>query len=456
MLTRVPIGSSPRVRGPRSRSGLADVGHRFIPARAGTACVTVSSGSPNPGSSPRVRGPRLLPAREQRVLRFIPARAGTAAQARRADAPQSVHPRACGDRVTVITPADAVIGSSPRVRGPRLAACAHRRVERFIPARAGTARGTPARRRPDTVHPRACGDRMFGGFVGSFAAGSSPRVRGPRSAASARIAPSHGSSPRVRGPHVRRLRGVVRGRFIPARAGTACTGRTIRTRSTVHPRACGDRVMFYPWLGRRYGSSPRVRGPRAPVTAVECVACGSSPRVRGPLMVDDEKQRRVLGSSPRVRGPRREPLVSDRPVRFIPARAGTASNGQALAKRDLGSSPRVRGPRRRRVLCPIACSGSSPRVRGPRRAARAGPSRSAVHPRACGDRAPLVRLLHADVRFIPARAGTAALGDLRGDLLAVHPRACGDRGAAGVAGVLCDRFIPARAGTARTPGSRER
>ena len=98
------------------------------------------------GSSPRVRG-TVVGGREWHVTkRFIPARAGNGAIDPAEIASPTVHPRACGERLTRVLDNPDVIGSSPRVRGTALARLLFRPLYRFIPARAGN--GAHRRRTP--------------------------------------------------------------------------------------------------------------------------------------------------------------------------------------------------------------------------------------------------------------------------------------------------------------------
>ena len=69
--------------------------------------------------------------------RFIPARAGNTLALQQVMLTIAVHPRACGEHLTVSANVTGVNGSSPRVRGTLDCVAAHREHERFIPARAG-------------------------------------------------------------------------------------------------------------------------------------------------------------------------------------------------------------------------------------------------------------------------------------------------------------------------------
>ena len=155
------------------------------------------------------------------------------------------------------------------------------RLRRFIPARAGNALPAPVGRGHRTVHPRACGERIWHKNHDGPPTGSSPRVRGT--------------------PHAMEVVIDV-ARFIPARAGNAwCPQHMSRCRA-VHPRACGERGILLNRAQNVTDSSPRVRG--TPFPHSRYCGCGSSPRVRG---THHERACRIVA------------------VRFIPARAGNAS-----------------------------------------------------------------------------------------------------------------------------------
>ena len=257
-------GSSPRVRGTLTR-GIGDAcGERFIPACAGNArlhrgpvtkrpvhprvCGERHFGSGRsfrlPGSSPRVRGTRVAPRFRQYVRRFIPACAGNALAMAIAAAGLAVHPRVCGERVTNTRATIDGGGSSPRVRGTRAHCHIERKLGRFIPACAGNAGTFISGLRGESVHPRVCGER--------------PNRR--RHAASA-----IGSSPRVRGTRLRRRPRARAVRFIPACAGNATAVRRTVCRCAVHPRVCGERWTPDQAFDALSGSSPRVRGTRQSV-----------------------------------------------------------------------------------------------------------------------------------------------------------------------------------------------
>ena len=192
---------------------------------------------------------------------------------------------------------------------------------RFIPARAGNTRTLPTEIVMISVHPRACGEHRQPRLSADWAHGSSPRVRGTRTARPS----ASGSSavhPRACGEHAAADRWRRRaGRFIPARAGNTAPTRPKPSTLTVHPRACGEHI-FAEFVIR--------------------LCAGSSPRVRGTLI----RQREQLFK-----------------LRFIPARAG---NTLAMSAWLIFWSvhPRACGEHCARITADSAVAGSSPRVRG--------------------------------------------------------------------------------------------
>ncbi len=338
------------------------------------------------------------------ALRFIPACAGNARRSPARRARQPVHPRVCGERAVRQHAVAVQSGSSPRVRGTLEDRPQHAQQRRFIPACAGNARGAPRGLLAKAVHPRVCGERLA-------------NVGDP----------------------------VEHLRFIPACAGNALGRRVIGTLCAVHPRVCGERGF--------------------PATTSWSVG----------------------GSSPRVRGTHRISQFDRRARRFIPACAGNAWMSRAISD-ESAVHPRVCGERGTPVEIPIAASGSSPRVRGTLESiskflvawrfipacagnavARSRPAcpwavhpacagnaltvaamaaTPAVHPRVCGERhsdgenlrptggsSPRVRgtQKHSGPcinirRFIPACAGNADAARAMRPIMAVHPRVCGERG----------------------------
>ena len=130
-------GSSPRMRGKQTVSRFAGVRSRIIPAHAGQtrrpdrhrgvhadhprACGANPCRPPirwmNTGSSPRMRGKRTRPSDAPSPARIIPAHAGQTRSLRSWPTCRPDHPRACGANYCSAISANHVPGSSPRMRG---------------------------------------------------------------------------------------------------------------------------------------------------------------------------------------------------------------------------------------------------------------------------------------------------------------------------------------------------
>ena len=151
--------------------------------------------------------------------RFIPACAGNTVDEVPGASLGPVHPRVCGEHADLASSLAGGSGSSPRVRGTRSAHDLGLAGGRFIPACAGNTAHEGTRQPPDAVHPRVCGEHDV-------------RARGWRA--------PHGSSPRVRGTRGWARRGRDSTRFIPACAGNTPLFTAFRMSSTVHPRVCGE------------------------------------------------------------------------------------------------------------------------------------------------------------------------------------------------------------------------
>ena len=195
-----------------------------------------------------------------------------------------------------------LIGSSPRVRGTPAAQLGVGVDDRFIPACAGNSSRTSSRPQSPTVHPRVCGELLYQPRLDLRPDGSSPRVRGTRR----------------RSP--RRCAGI---RFIPACAGNSPNRSNRTTGESVHPRVCGELNHDVAGLGRRAGSSPRVRG-----TPGQLAKQGGHtrfiPACAGNSSALCDREPASAGSSPRVRGTLKENVVREEHLRFIPACAGNS------------------------------------------------------------------------------------------------------------------------------------
>ena len=335
------------------------------------------------GSSPRVRGTAVLPGSLPPALRFIPACAGNSWRRPPPTCPSPVHPRVCGEQRLRHPARISNCGSSPRVRGTATPPSRNPCCRRFIPACAGNSSGLPLLGGTVTVHPRVCGEQI----VGKQKAGCTV-----------------GSSPRVRGTVLEKLVLVLGERFIPACAGNRASALRAWASAAVHPRVCGEQSSTARTLRFTAGSSPRVRGTglrnaQEPRDLRFIPACAGNrryavrrpklkavhPRVCGEQDPGQFPAAMFDGSSPRVRGTDQRGLLVQQRPRFIPACAGNRFTSRSATKPQAGSSPRVRGT---------------------------------VHARAG---------IPGSVRFIPACAGNSTLGKSNQSPTTVHPRVCGEQ-----------------------------
>ena len=130
-----------------------------------------------------------------------------------------------------------------------------------------------------------------------------------------------GSSPRVRGTLELEKFDDDLDRFIPACAGNTLHDSERFSLNTVHPRVCGEHIIYTMQASQPFGSSPRVRGTRKPQTNPLSLcrfipACAGNttdperstssrpvhPRVCGEHFSRSRHSMSSLGSSPRVRG----------------------------------------------------------------------------------------------------------------------------------------------------------
>ena len=193
------------------------------------------------GSSPRMRGTRSKRIRIGGPPGIIPAYAGNTRRRSARRRSTRDHPRVCGEHPTLPVAREPMAGSSPRMRGTL------RRMRRvfflpgIIPAYAGNTPTFPWSTTAARDHPRVCGEHVQNA-LGRF-----------------NVA---GSSPRMRGTHARNRSGRRNPRIIPAYAGNTCSRRQLRPCRRDHPRVCGEHPSLKPYSASFAGSSPRMRGTR--------------------------------------------------------------------------------------------------------------------------------------------------------------------------------------------------
>ena len=194
---------------------------------------------PGDGSSPHMRGTQVRLRDKQQSRRFIPAYAGNTLIVFVVIESTSVHPRICGEHGVFSSHCAFTAGSSPHMRGTRHQYCSFQSPKRFIPAYAGNTKAHLPQPSPLAVHPRICGEHVLPPTLMLVADGSSPHMRGTLPAP---------------------VRRAVSLRFIPAYAGNTWQGSVISTLMPVHPRICGEHPKSASRRATSSGSSPHMRG----------------------------------------------------------------------------------------------------------------------------------------------------------------------------------------------------
>ena len=244
---------------------------------------------------------------------------------------------------------------------------------------------------------------------------------------------SAGPSPRVRGNLEGATEEGLSQGSIPACAGKPPDRLPRRPAGRVHPRVCGETVTGGIRAVDGIGPSPRVRGnPNPPEWGP--VQPGSIPACAGKPLVA-LRQRGVYRVHPRVCG---ETIA--------------IREGNALIR---GPSPRVRGNPARQSLAGCG-TGSIPACAGKPTGRRSPPRRCRVHPRVCGETAPMSTCIqrvtgpsprvrgnhferarrHVPAGSIPACAGKPRCRFPRPPPRRVHPRVCGETPSNAAASVL--------------------
>ena len=191
------------------------------------------------GSSPRVRGTPFGCVLLAVGAGIIPACAGNTRTPRGFRTGRRDHPRVCGEHDHIGHGGIRVKGSSPRVRGtPGRRVCAQA-MRGIIPACAGNTLRPSHASSMHGDHPRVCGEHTEGTSKTARWQGSSPRVRGTRTART-----ETGGDPGI----------------IPACAGNTTSATHQAPSGGDHPRVCGEHSLMPSPSSSTSGSSPRVRG----------------------------------------------------------------------------------------------------------------------------------------------------------------------------------------------------
>ena len=231
-----------------------------------------------------------------------------------------VHPRVCGEHAGGAGAGERAVGSSPRVRGTRIAPTRQEVAERFIPACAGNTWAGSTKMIHPTVHPRVCGEHepwqrlraIYPRFIPACAGNTGeparrrrdtavhPRVCGEHSSPAGQLTQAAGSSPRVRGTRGQAEQDGDGRRFIPACAGNTTSHRPECVMAPVHPRVCGEHA---PLRAVRRAQRRFIPACAGNTLNIKCLILfnfsGSSPSYRLKLLV---KERRHTQSRWPLRG----------------------------------------------------------------------------------------------------------------------------------------------------------
>ena len=274
------------------------------------------------------------------------------------------------------------------------------------------------------------------------------------------------------------------GRIIPADAGSTMLGTGYQLPPTDHPRRCGEHGLVVSAIGFLQGSSPQMRGaldsgfssriavgiiPADAGSTAQARPCWCKyedhPRRCGEHLTDNLKGDVEQGSSPQMRGARAPSGPGARRAGIIPADAGSTILFLILQK-DIEDHPRRCGEHAFFVAFRLLCRGSSPQMRGALIAvlalrqceriipADAGSTQDTLdatvgykdHPRRCGEHRPLRASIHSavgsspqmrgalfdkltgvqDGGIIPADAGSTYPASAGMSSRRDHPRRCGE------------------------------
>ena len=196
------------------------------------------------GSPPQVRGKRTPHATIHAHAGITPAGAGKTHQCPKKCPAIQDHPRRCGENLWSKTPAAAIQGSPPQVRGKLDIDEATGGRIGITPAGAGKTRRSCGAAAARWDHPRRCGENLFMMVGKTREAGSPPQVRGKLQAIVDAL------------PQIR---------ITPAGAGKTRGLRVPEIRLQDHPRRCGENLRRILGIHGRAGSPPQVRGKRSSI-----------------------------------------------------------------------------------------------------------------------------------------------------------------------------------------------
>ena len=134
------------------------------------------------------------------------------------------HPRACGEKLPVVTDTHCDPGSPPRMRGKGCKRHLPRRGHGITPAHAGKSLLSCSLSLIHWDHPRACGEKSKAACAVVIGLGSPPRMRGEAAAGA-----GTGKNPGI----------------TPAHAGRSLAYQIRVKMKGDHPRACGEKIATW-------------------------------------------------------------------------------------------------------------------------------------------------------------------------------------------------------------------
>ncbi len=283
-------------------------------------------------------------------------------------------------------------GSSPLTRGARCCSPIRSRGSRLIPAHAGSTGQSASDTRRCPAHPRSRGEHLEQSTGAIEAVGSSPLTRGAPNA---------------------RLWSASAPRLIPAHAGSTWGSTPWLLARAAHPRSHGEHLLDAGRTLIQGGSSPLTRG------ALELKGLRVAVHRLIPAHAGSTEGKpfayAVKTAHPRSRGEhRRAKPGRNRERGLIPAHAGSTAATSRMA-RSRTAHPRSRGEHVLEFACRQYQVGSSPLTRG----------------------APIAAVfVPADLRLIPAHAGSTGAPGFSWMRIAAHPRSRGEHSCA-VSSLTC-------------------
>ena len=178
LITRLALGITPAHAGKSQSPPYNAPCTGDHPRACGEKGGAVSFASPVPGSPPRMRGKDITGAGLIGSKRITPAHAGKRQRWASATDGSWDHPRACGEKYREKSDRLLKRGSPPRMRGKGHAVVSLAHIAGITPAHAGKSTRWSRSCRRWWDHPRACGEKRSLLNMGFDGKGSPPRMRG--------------------------------------------------------------------------------------------------------------------------------------------------------------------------------------------------------------------------------------------------------------------------------------